>query len=175
MLDCKDGFPIRVSVRVTQGPAQQLGTTVVRLPIVAGAVSNANPVAGGLSVDLAAGTQALDDSGSVQVPRLEESLLHVAIDEAQAETYVGSGPDGGTATLRETLLFSWFAELGDLDNARTLFIDGANNLADESADKWKPPVTRVDARPTSRLIVVVRDDRGGVGWTTATASLEPTP
>jgi hypothetical protein len=48
-------------------------------------------------------------------------------------------------------------------------------LADASADEWTPPATRVDARPTSRLIVVVRDDRGGVGWTTATASLEPTP
>jgi len=160
---------------VTQGTAQQLGTTVIRLPIVAGAVSNANPAPGGLSVDLVSGAQALDDAGTVQVPRLQESLLHVAIDEAQAETYEGTGPDGGTATLRETLLFSWFAELGDLDNGRTLFIEGASSLADQSADKWKPPVTRVDARPTSRLIVVVRDDRGGVGWTTATASLEPTP
>jgi hypothetical protein len=174
-LDCKNGFPIRLSVRVTQGTAQQTGTTVVRLPIQAGAISNANPVAGALSVDLASGTQVLDDAGTVQVPRLQDNLLHVAIDDGQAETYVGPGADGGTATLRETLLFSWFAELGDFHDARTLFIDGTNSLADQSADKWKPPVTRVDARPSARLIVVVRDDRGGVGWTSATASLEPTP
>jgi hypothetical protein len=174
-LDCRYGFPIRVSVRVTQGPSEQVGTTVVRLPLAAGAASNANPVPGALSVDLPAGTQALDDAGTVQVPRLQDHLLHVAIDDSQAETYVGPGPDGGITTLRETLLFSWFAELGDLDSARTLFIDGSNNLADQSADKWKPPATRVDARPASRLIVVVRDDRGGVGWTSATASLEPTP
>jgi len=175
ILDCRNGFPIRVSVRVTQGAFQQAGTTVVRLPLAAGAVSNANPAPGALSVDLAAGTQLLDDTGSVQVPRLQDNLLHVAVDESQAESYVGPGLDGAPATLRETLLFSWFAELGDLDNARTLFIDGSNSLADESADKWKPPATRVDARPTARLIVVVRDDRGGVGWTSATASLEPTP
>ena len=174
-LDCSGGFPIRISVRVTQGAAAQLGTTVVNLPLDAGAVSNANPIPGALSVDLAAGTQTLDDVGRVQVPRLQDSLLHVAIDDQQAETYVGLGLDGGTATLRETLLFSWFAELGDFANGRTLFIDGANALADASADNWKPPATRVDARPTSRLIVVVRDDRGGVGWTTGTASLEPTP
>jgi hypothetical protein len=109
------------------------------------------------------------------VPRVKDSLLHIAIDGSQAETYVGAGADGGITTLQETLLFSWFSELGDFDNDRTLFIEGDNSLADESADKWTPPATRVDARPTSRLIVVVRDDRGGVGWSSATASLEPTP
>ena len=175
-LDCQNGgFPIRVSVRVSQGTATQVGTTVVRLPIAAGAPANANPVPGALSVDLASGTEPLDDAGAVQVPRLQDSLLHVAIDDSQAESYVGTGIDGGAASLRETLLFSWFTELGDLDNDRTLFIDGAASLADATTDKWKPPATRQDARPTSRLIVVVRDDRGGVGWTSGTASLEPTP
>ena len=111
----------------------------------------------------------------MQVPRLQDNLLHVAIDDSQAETYVGTGLDGGTATLRETLLVSWFAELGDFHDNRTLFIDGVESLADATADKWTPPAMREDARPTSRLIVVVRDDRGGVGWTSATASLEPTP
>ena len=174
-VDCTNGFPIRVSVRVTQGTSSQLGTTVVRLPIQAGAVSNANPAPGALSVDLPSGTAVLDDAGSVQVPRLQDNVLHVALDDSQAETYEGTGLDGGAATLRETLLVSWFAELGDFDHERTLFIDGVESLADATTDKWKPPATREDARPTSRLIVVVRDDRGGVGWTSATASLEPTP
>ena len=147
----------------------------MRLPVSAGAVSNTNPAPGTLSVDLAAGAQALDDAGSVAVPRLEDTRLHVAVDDTQAESYVGSGADGGTATLRETLLFSWFAELGDFHDDRTLFIDAVESLADATTDTWTPPATREDARPTSRLIVVVRDDRGGVGWTTATASLEPTP
>jgi hypothetical protein len=174
-VDCTNGFPIRVSVRVTQGAAAQLGTTVIRLPLAAGAPSNANPVPGALSVDLPAGTAVLDDAGTVVVPRLQDNVLHVALDDSQAETYVGSGLDGGTATLRETLLVSWFAELGDFHDTRTLFIDGVESLADASTDKWKPPAVREDARPTSRVIVVVRDDRGGVGWTSATASLEPTP
>jgi hypothetical protein len=174
-VDCTNGFPIRVSVRVTQGAAVQLGTTVVRLPTVAGAASNANPVPGALSVDLAMGTETLDDAGSVQVPRLQDNVLHIAIDDSQAETYVGTGLDGDAATLRETLLVSWFAALGDFHDARTLFIDGVESLADATTDKWTPPATREEARATSRLIVVVRDDRGGVGWTSATASLEPTP
>jgi hypothetical protein len=174
-VDCTNGFPIRVSVRVTQGTASQEGTTVVRLPLAAGALSNANPVPGALSVDLATGNAVLDDAGSVVVPRLQDNLLHVALDDSQAETYVGAGLDGGTATLRETLLVSWYAELGDLHDTRTLFIDGVESLADAATDKWNPPAVRQDARPTSRLIVVVRDDRGGVGWTGATASLEPTP
>ena len=174
-LDCRNGFPIRVSVRVTQGPATQLGTTVVSLPIAAGAVSNANPVPGALSVDLAAGTQVLDDAGSVQVPRLQDSLLHVAIDDGQAETYVGRGLDGGTATLRETLLFSWFAELGGFhDPGRCSSTASRASPTPAPTSGIRPPRARTPA-PTSRLIVVVRDDRGGVGWTTATASLEPTP
>ena len=77
--------------------------------------------------------------------------------------------------MRETLLFTWFTELGGFDNHRTLFIDGVDALDGAAAAKWTPPATREDDRPTSRLIVVVRDDRGGVGWTSATASLEPTP
>ena len=174
-IDCTNGFPIRVSVRVAQGTATQRGTTVVRLPIAAGAVSNANPVPGALSVDLASGPQALDDTGSVVLPRLQENVLHAALDDSQAETYVGAGLDGGTATLRETLLLSWFAEMGDFDDLRTLFIDRVESLPDATTNKWKPPATRVDARSAARLIVVVRDDRGGVGWTSATASLEPTP
>lgn len=174
-LDCKNGFPIRVSVRVSQGADTQVATTVVRLPVEAGAVSNANPVLGALSVELPSGTQALDDAGSVQVPRLQHSPLHVAVDDSQAETYAGRGLDGGPATLRETLLFSWFAELGEFHDDRTLFIDGVESLAGATADSWTPPATREDARTAARLIVVVRDDRGGVGWTTATASLEPTP
>jgi hypothetical protein len=176
-LDCTNGFPIRVSVSVSQGAATQLGTTVVGLPIAAGAASNANPVPGPISVDLGAsgGNEVLDDTGSVVVPRLQDNVLHLALDDSQAETYLGTGSDGGTATLRETLLMSWFAELGDFHDDRTLFIDGVESLADAATNTWKPPATREDARPTSRVIVVVRDDRGGVGWTGATASLEPTP
>ena len=108
-------------------------------------------------------------------PRLQDNVLRVAIDDGQAETYVGNGLDGGTATVRETLLLSWFAELGDFHDNRTLFIDGVESLADASTNKWKPPAVREDAAPTSRLIVVARDDRGGVGWTSATVSLEHTP
>ncbi|MES1207501.1 MAG: hypothetical protein ABUS79_16315 [Pseudomonadota bacterium] len=174
-VDCKGGFPIRVSVRIAQGAEAQLGTTVIRLPLTAGAVSNANPVPGALSVDLPSGTQVLDDAGSVQVPRLQNSLLHVAVDGAQAQTYAGIDANGAATTLRETLLFTWFAELGDFDNHRTLFIDGVDALDGAAADKWKPPATRDDGRPASRLFVVVRDDRGGVGWTSATAALEATP
>jgi hypothetical protein len=174
-VDCTNGFPIRVSVHVTQGPAAQVGTTVVRLPTAAGAASNANPVPGAVSVDLPSGPQVLDDAGRVVVPRLQDDVLHLALDDSQAETYLGAGLDGGTATLRETLLVSWFAEMGDFHDGRTLFIDGLDSLADAATDKWTPPAVREDARPTSRVIVVVRDDRGGVGWTSATASLEPTP
>jgi hypothetical protein len=175
VVDCNGGFPIRVSVTVAQGSETQRGTTVIRLPVTAGAVSNANPVPGGLSIDLPSGAQALDDAGTVQVPRLHDNLLHVAVDEDQAQTYTAIDAGGRATTQRETLLFTWFTELDGLDNHRTLFIDGIDTLDGATADKWKPPATRNDDRSTSRLIVVVRDDRGGVGWTSATASLEPTP
>ncbi len=173
--DCQGGFPIRVSVRVAQGAQTQLATTIIRLPVTTGALSNANPIPGALSVDLPSGRQVLDDAGTVQIPRLRDSLLHVAVDEGQAQTYTARVAGGETATARETLLFSWFAELDGLDNHRTLFIDGVDTLDAAAADKWKPPATRDDDRVTSRLIVVVRDDRGGVGWTSATATLEPAP
>lgn len=174
-IDCKHGFPVRVFVQITQGSATQVATAVLRLPVGDNDTSNANPVIGALSAELPGGEMVLDDKGSVVLPRIKDNVLRVAVDESAAETYAEPGATGAPGDHRETLLFSWFSELGDIDAARKLFIDGADTLADSSRNKFRPPATRVDARGTSKIFVVVRDDRGGVAWTSATASLEVTP
>jgi hypothetical protein len=174
-LDCRHGFPVRVFVNITQGSSTQVATTVLRLPLIDNATSNANPAVGALRAELVAGDMVLDDAGSVVLPRIKDSVLRVAMEESAAETYVEADGAGGPGDRRETLLFSWFSELGDIDASRTLFIDGADTLADSSRNKLRPPASRVDGRGTSKIFVVVRDDRGGVAWTSATASLEATP
>jgi hypothetical protein len=127
----------------------------------------------------------LDDAGTVVVRRQQRVGLEVLINRSSSEplaaAQIASNPNKKTT---ERLDLSWFAEGGDfgsdgLGGHRTYFpgfpetpdlpfINAINNT-------WTLPKKDDYQSNTSRLIVVVRDIRGGVAWTSGTASLEPTP
>lgn len=170
--DCTLGFPVRISVTVTVAAAQQTATTVIRLPIVEGEVSNQNPgfeTDAPLVAEAEAGTvRALD--GSLELPRLVETAIEARVAAAQAETYRRNGDE-----LRERLVLSWFVETGDLRDDRTSFIAGVNELQEALVNRWKPGAVQDYPQAASRCIVVLRDDRGGIGWVEGSAGLEPAP
>jgi hypothetical protein len=70
---------------------------------------------------------------------------------------------------------TWFVTVGELaapdgnddglgdDFARTTFVDGSNNVEDLLENGWKIPLT---AGSSAALHLVLRDERGGTGWTT---------
>src|SRR5262249_8096616 len=60
---------------------------------------------------------------------------------------------------REAIRVSWFASAGEFDHDRTGRSE-AEASDSESDNTWTAPSTRGDVR----LWVVLRDDRGGVGW-----------
>ena len=100
------------------------------------------------------------------------------VDPGTAESFTPSARPGEpqTGERRETLVMSWFVSVGELANpddeddgafgddfVRTTFVDGSNEIADLVRNGWKVPLT---AGSRATLRVVLRDERGGVGWTT---------
>jgi hypothetical protein len=99
------------------------------------------------------------------------------VDERTAESFLPSARPGepAPAERRETLVMTWFVTVGELahpdgdddtfadDFVRTTFVDGSNEVADLSRNGWKLPLT---AGSSAALHLVLRDERGGTGWTT---------
>jgi hypothetical protein len=99
------------------------------------------------------------------------------VDERTAEPFLPRARPGEPppAERRETLVMTWFVTVGELvdpdgdedtfadDFVRTTFVDGSNELDDLSRNGWKLPLT---AGSSAALHLVLRDERGGTGWTT---------
>ena len=113
---------------------------------------------------------------TVTLPRRQDTILTAAVVEASSEVYRGKNDEGVVQDgLRERLFLSWFIESGDSKDARTGFIAGQVPLERALTNKWKPDATKDYPRDTARLVVVIRDHRGGVGWRSAIVRLGDAP
>jgi hypothetical protein len=143
----------------------------------------------------------LDDAFSTTVPRQERIKLHAQIPKASSENLppaqadaidIANNPDmkpdgtGRKLAKRSTerLDLRWYAEAGDFGSDgeggyRTGFFgfpDDIDSLFSHATDnQWTVPKSEDYAPNKARLIVVVTDNRGGVTWTTGSASLELKP
>jgi hypothetical protein len=94
----------------------------------------------------------------------------------------------------ERLNFAWFIEAGDLGSdgqggRRTGYLPDISDPAGAGPDggldttlferalsnTWTLPLSTDYPPKTSRIIVVVRDSRGGVAWTSGVATLQDKP
>jgi hypothetical protein len=143
----------------------------------------------------------LDDAFSTTVPRQARIKLHAQVPEAAAETLPTTQADafdsannpnlksdgtGRTLARRtsERLNLRWYTEAGDFGSDgeggyRTGFLgfpaDIDSPFSGATDNEWTAPKSEDYGTSTARLIVVVTDNRGGVTWTTGSASLEPKP
>lgn len=73
------------------------------------------------------------------------------------------GGDAGCATIYESLDFAWYVENGQLDKSATTLPAVAGGATQDWNDallnRWYP-----SQAGTYKIIVVVRDNRGGIGW-----------
>jgi hypothetical protein len=184
---------LRMQVMLTiTGSTTDTGVVSLRLPVDETTPGNTNPLMGGLAVTTP--PQLLDAMGSVTVPRDVEVDLLAGVDATQAETYLDRqlGPDdeylkddAGQFVLgptQERLTLSWYAEGGGFSERTTAWgpsdVDGDGRplpFVVAIENKWTTPKLADYAAASSELIVVVRDNRGGVGWTRARAGFEGTP
>ncbi len=144
----------------------------------------------------------LDDAFSTTLPRQERIKLHAQVPQASAETLPTAQadafdsasnpnmkPDGTGRTLArrisERLNLRWYTEAGDFGSDgeggyRTGFLgfpdDVDSPFSGATDNQWTLPKSEdYYGNNMARLIVVVTDNRGGVTWTTGSASLEPKP
>jgi hypothetical protein len=166
-VDCDLGFPVTVVLDVSSGGQALRAALSVYLPTgEEESADNHNPSLLDLTVDGAA-------MGDVVVAQAEQKLTVAASPAPDAVENRPSFPfESGTGPRPERLTFSWFSEAGSWDKDRTSFIDGETTLADASTNKWTPPDVRADA---ATFAVVVRDDRGGVGWLERKPAIEVLP
>ena len=65
------------------------------------------------------------------------------------------------------MFLTWFVEGGETKSERTTFIDGVLSIDKARLNEWKTPKTKDYEPDRLRVLVVIRDGRGGVGWRTA--------
>jgi len=171
-VDCFAGFPAQVKLVMRAGDAEITAIRRLRLRFDEAQEANALPVIGGIDAVLSGGDQPLDDTASVSLPRGSNTVLHARVSTDSAEQYTDLDDDGNPVTEVERLTLSWFVESGDTDHERTSFIDGIVSIDDAIENEWKPALPEDYPGDTSRIIVVLRDNRDGVAYTEATVALE---
>lgn len=163
--DCALGFPIQVRLRVTTESDEVIALRTLFLRFAPEHAPNQNPVIDALR----AGADDLPpvlpgETPSAVVPRRAESALEAPVSAASAESYSRSAPSGESEVVSERLVWTWFVEGGETEFQRTSLIGGVIPLEEAQRNAWTPPSLEEYPSEVARLWVVVRDERGGVGW-----------
>ena len=171
--DCEGGFPVTVVLDVATASAALRAGFVVRLPVGDTPELNHDPVPAGLEL---ARVPLVEPPVTLAVSPGQTVDLRVDIPAAAVEIRSIPPSEGPPGQRLERLTASWFADSGEIDKARTSFIDGETTLDETASNRWTAPSAA--AWPPSGLLelaVVLRDDRGGVGWLVRHAILEQGP
>jgi hypothetical protein len=173
--DCTNGLPVTIRLTVTTADDQVVAIAPLNLLFGAGQQANNNPTIGGPFAVVGGVSQDLDAAGTPILPRLVETPIGVTVPDDASETYLGTDNNGNPASVREQLVLTWFVESGDTQDQNTTFIDGVIPLAEATTNGWTPDSEARYPVDTAELIVVIRDGRNGVAWTSGLAHLAQTP
>lgn len=168
LLDCEGGLPISVRADVTFGGKTIRVHKEVRLMFEAEA-PNVNPSLGAVSFRLADSKDALLPWTEADAARLmlgKEYELAVEVPASAAESFVprATEVEPNPEPRRESLFITWFTTTGSVLKARTWFLDGSIEFAELGDNEWSLPKAGDEEQGSARLILVLRDERGGVDW-----------
>ena len=171
-IDCSEGLPVQISLVVRTESDVVESVRRLRLRFSPDQVDNQNPTLEGISAFVSGASLALDDAGTVTLPREADVELVAAVPEGAAEPVLPRAPGERE---RERLVLSWFVEAGETRYERTSSVEGELPLERATRNTWTLPSSAEHEAREARLIVVVRDDRGGVGWEQARVVLGGAP
>ena len=180
------GFPITVVLVVHTSAGDLPAVFNVYLPVNDSIAPNLNPVVGGISVTVDKIDRPLDQAGTQEV--LLNSSVPVNIDVPASSSEVQPDPKDvvsdptkltnlPVAGTTEQLDMSWYDECGDfgangLGGRRTGYLGDPTNanstFENAKQNTWNIPKDGC-AIDHPRMTVVVRDNRGGVAWTSGAA------
>jgi hypothetical protein len=173
---CEGGFPVQIKVIITSATKTETAVRNLRLRLSAIAAGNTNPtIEGLLARPPEQELQPLDEQAMMTLPRNKKTVIRAVVPETTAEEYDGLDNDRRPARVHEVLALTWFVESGTTDSERTSFVFGEVSLADALENEWTPARTKDYAGSRSRIIVVIRDNRGGVAWREGSVMLGETP
>ncbi|HEY0713199.1 MAG TPA: hypothetical protein VGF45_11035 [Polyangia bacterium] len=124
------------------------------------------------------------------LPRDEETVIRALIPDSSIELFNGRNNDQVELPIRETLQLSWFVETGNTQSAQTTYYRNVRqdpqytmgdreiskpDLANALDNKWIPAKVKDYAKNTAHIIVIVRDNRGGVAVRDGFVNLEEGP
>jgi len=167
--DCVTGFPVLIKVEVRQGDDVITAVKEVKLLYGANEAPNANPALSGASIfESKAGPSTSVVLGEEPVA-LRRGLLHrwhVELEAGEAELFQPSPrpEDPDPAPAHESLAVSWFAQGGEMEYRRTGYIEDFTTFEQATANAWTTPTTKEFDGESMSIYMVVRDNRGGVGW-----------
>jgi hypothetical protein len=175
-LACFKGFGASIKLTVRSSVAEL--TTLKSVPLLIDETPaterNTNPTS---NFDVAL----RDEAGSIlesdqPLQAGHRYVVTADVDEANAELFTpsASADEPTPKARRETLVMSWFITVGELvapdgtdalggENEHTTFVDGSNDFKNLLENGWKIPLT---AGSSAELHLVLRDERGGAGWST---------
>lgn len=174
-LDCQGGFPVQVKLTARTASDAIVTVAEVRLRFDPASTANTPPKVEGLSavindVEIPIGPQPM-----ATLPRNKDTVIKAVVSPAASEAYMGRDDNMQPALLHERLSFTWFVETGDTDQERTGYLEGAGTLERNLRNKWNPGLSKDYPKNQARLVVVARDNRGGVGWRDGLVLLEAQP
>jgi hypothetical protein len=196
VFDCSNGFPIQIKMVATSkkdGVVTDTVTTTRKLDLSydPAALPNTNPVIAGLTAQLlkrdedrvkdVEGDQPEGDAApltevaSSTAIRQRKMRLNVVVPVQSAEPAIDRDEMDQQFASTERLFLSWFVDSGDVDDGRTGFILGKTPIEKALKNIWRPSSLKKFPGLQSKVVVVVRDSRGGVSWTWGTANLMEGP
>jgi hypothetical protein len=182
LLSCLLGLEVSVSLSVRS--SEEEVTAVKQLVLLGDEVDaterNQNPdPTGALLVSDVLDDRLIEEGGTLVAEH--EYALSLALDESASEPFLPSAMPGAETgeRRRETLVMSWFSTDGSFPTAdgfgdgdgplgiggggeRTTFVEGQNDFGALLENRWRLPRTPSSSEAT--LVLVLRDERGGVGW-----------
>lgn len=178
LFDCSNGFPVSVELWLSDGADEIRTIKEITLLLDDQSIANQNPSIGEFRV--AAADQSIDKAQlvaasdvSLPVDFSETYELYMDVPPSAAESYTQAAT--APSTTREILALTWFVEAGATEFTRTSFIDGTVGFSNLGHNSWETPHPEENDPGPITFYFVLRDDRGGLDWTSRTVQLSKAP
>lgn len=184
---CPNGFPVQIKMVATTATDTVTTVRTLDLAYKADAPFNSNPVISDLTMQLLKRDEDRDpkvkgdqfdgpvqqvlEPGAAVAIRQRQMRLKVVVPQGSSEPFIDKDENDKDVAAKERLFLSWFVESGEVNDARTGFIDGKTVLDEALKNIWRPASVKKFAGTQSKVVAVVRDNRGGVAWTWGSTTL----
>lgn len=178
---CDGAYPLTLRLEVEQGGQRVVAVKSIDLLLeqpTDPAEVNTNPAIDGVRVGIK-GTpreqaDVVEEGTPLTVLRDTTYVVYLDIDDSRSETYTPapSAEDPDPAPRRENLNIQWFRQDGEMQYPRTAFIEGFVPFELLVENEFTTPRTMDYDADELNLYLVIRDERGGLGWTTRTLRFE---